>query len=242
MATTLSVNLITTCRGRLEHIKRSVPLMLKQLGGWERWVTVVDYGDPEDSFDWCQRQAHPMLHAIKVLEGADFYSHGRARNFGAVRSSADIICLLDADCLLKNNWLANVMAAFEAGADLCLPREVVGNYSGQVAVRSRPFHAVRGYDESFAGWGFDDTDLYQRLDRPGTRTARFDMDLLDMIEHGNELRVRNYQDSDATVSWAKNYRRAADSCRGQVNQAGYGVGRCLYWRTPQTCARPVSSS
>jgi hypothetical protein len=241
MANPLTVNIITTCRGRLEHLKRSVPLMLGQLGGWQRWVTVVDYGDPEDSFGWCQRQAHPMLHAIKVLDGIDFYSHGRARNFGAVRSTAEVFCMLDADCLLKNNWLAWVMEQFEAERNVCLPQEVVGNYSGQFAVRSWLFHAIRGYDEAFAGWGFDDSDLYQRIARHGANVGRFDLKLLDMIEHDNELRTSSYWEQNAATSWAKNWRIAFDSCRGQVNPTGYGIGQCLYWRTPQTCAEPVSS-
>jgi len=230
-----AVNLITTCRGRLEHLKRSIPTMLAQHADCRWWVTVVDYGDPDDAFGWCQRQAHPRLQAIKVLEGVEFYSHGRARNFGAVRSSADLLCLLDADSLLSTAWLATILDLVGRGHNACLPKEMVANWSGMFAVRSWLFHAARGYDESFAGWGYDDTDLYQRIEQHGADVGRFDLTIAEMIEHGNDLRVNNYREQDAAVSFYQNWERTQVAGRGPVNPAGYGLGQCLYWRAPQAC-------
>lgn len=216
-----------------------MPNTLVQRGDWRWWVTVVDYGDPDDSFRWCQQQANPRLESIKVLDGANFYSHCRARNFGAVRSRAEVLCLLDADCVLHPNWLGVIMKLFEQGYDACLPEKVEQDYSGMFAVRKRLFHDVRGYDESFSGWGFDDSDIYSRIAQRGARIGKFDMKLARIIGHDNDMRSCNYEQQNLESTWTKNQIVATDGCRGLVNPAGYGIGRCLHWSAPMSCV-PVS--
>ena len=47
-------SIITTCKGRLHHLRRTLPCMLAQGCDFAYEVVVVDFGCPQGTFDFCR--------------------------------------------------------------------------------------------------------------------------------------------------------------------------------------------
>lgn len=221
--------IVVTCKGRLEHLKRSLPISLSH-PDWPL-VTVVDYGCPEGTFDWCVSLDHPRLQAIQVLDNTYPFSRTRAKNIGAVRTPTSVLCFVDADCLLDRKWLQCIGESFETGHDICLVDPMVDDASGTYAIRSTLFHGIRGYDESLADWGYEDSDLYIRAYNYGGIVGTYSRDLVKMIQHDNDIRSMYHETKDPDVTWNRNRAISKDPLRGRINPKGYGIARCIVRRS-----------
>lgn len=211
------VSVIVTCKGRLHHLKRALPTMLAQELSEAYEVIVVDYGCPQQTFAWCQSLDEGRLVAARVLRGTDTFNLSRARNCGAA------VAFVDADMRLRPSWLrAAALPVLEGRVGLACAR-ISGrrdwDRSGTCVVNADLFHRVRGYDETFEGWGMEDTDFYDRCTQHARR-VRFWGLLLSPIRHGNDQRVRFYGEKVIDSSQRANQARQAK--RDQVNPAGYG--------------------
>src|SRR6476661_4950454 len=90
---------VTTSKGRLHHIKETVPLMVAQ-GAAE--VIVVDYSCPDKTGDWVEAN-FPSVKVVRVTDDPGF-SVGRARNLGAAQSTADWMVFIDGDVKAAPGW------------------------------------------------------------------------------------------------------------------------------------------
>src|SRR6185369_6037579 len=95
----LQVGFVTTCKGRLHHIQRTLPLIVAQL---PKEVVVVDYGCPQSVGDWVETH-FPNVTVVRVGDDPGFCL-SRARNIGARQTSAPWICFTDADALITSGW------------------------------------------------------------------------------------------------------------------------------------------
>ncbi len=175
---------ITTCKGRLQHLQQTLPLLARQENSE---VVVVDYGCPQKAGDWVE-QHHPAVKAVRVTDDEGFCI-ARARNLGAQASSAPWLIFIDADIRLVGDlpsWLRPRLAPgtfFRAGATS------LDNF-GTVVCHRGDFDKVGGYDEILRGWGMEDNDLYCRLRASGCKQEIFPGEFLAAIPHGDEARTR----------------------------------------------------
>ncbi|MFD7665281.1 glycosyltransferase family 2 protein [Streptomyces sp. NPDC059788] len=125
------------------------------------------------------------------------FNKAAAVNRGAEEATGEtVLCVLDADIVLPPAFLAAAAGAVTSGAPLipyedafCLdaessdrlaltpPHRLDGTWSGYllrrppggcVMVTAADFHALRGFDTRFAGWGGEDRDFVNRLESRGT--------------------------------------------------------------------------
>ena len=99
------ITFITTCKGRLEHVKQTMPRIMA-LG--EVNVVFVDYSCPQKSGDWVKSN-FPSVKVINVIDDKGFCLP-RARNIGALHASTPWIFFIDADILVELDlglWLSN---------------------------------------------------------------------------------------------------------------------------------------
>lgn len=122
-----------------------------------------------------------------------------ARNLGARLATGDVLCYIDADCIARPNWLADLLAHHHAGATvvgggvaietddywrLCdnlvaftlfLETSTSGERpylpSLNFSIRRHLFLDMGGFDESFPGAAGEDTDFSFRLRRAGHTLA-----------------------------------------------------------------------
>ncbi|MHB1768894.1 MAG: glycosyltransferase family 2 protein [Phycisphaerae bacterium] len=224
-----SITCVITCKGRLTHLQKTLPLLLEQSYPALFEVVVVDYGDPDDCFQWCVRVGHPRLMALRILDNTDRFNLSRARNCGANFRPADLFLFADADSLVHRQFLLAVSQYFKSVNSVlakrnCHDRNI--DTCGLCMVRSEIFHRVRGYDEAFNGWGPEDSDFYSRVGRLGV-VISFPVWLYPAtISHSNVLRTRFYNEKNLGRSAAKGGQQMARSNR-VVNPWGYGRAQAL---------------
>ena len=230
----IAASIVTTCKGRLAHVQQTLPCSLAQECDFPYEVIVVDYGDPDGAFAWCRRLGHPAVVGVRVLDGVDEFNFPRARNCGAAHARGSVLAFVDAETMLPPNWLAVAVAAIASGQCVLYRPQMPGaaERCGTCAVSRRVFHAVRGYDESFLGYGFEDADLYNRCEQQGPHLA-YDYREMPVIHHADELRTRFCQQKDKQQSGPM-HRRMAAARQGPVNPAGYGRGSFEVWRSQRS--------
>jgi predicted glycosyltransferase involved in capsule biosynthesis len=155
------ITIVTTCRGRLAHLKQSLPRFAAQA---QASCVVVDYGCPENCGDWVE-QNFPAVRVARSGPTA-YFEVARARNLGAAAAETEWLAFLGADALIDADFMKTVLPSVEAGTFyVTQPRD--GSYVGQCLIPRAAFHAVGGYDAVLQGWGMDDKDLFTRRSSTG---------------------------------------------------------------------------
>jgi glycosyltransferase involved in cell wall biosynthesis len=234
-------SIIVTCKGRLHHLRRTLPCMLAQDCAIAFEVVVVDFGCPRGTFDRCAALDVRNLVVMKVLDDTADFHLSRARNCGASVARGPILAFVDADVFLDSAWLKSVTQAIRDGhAGLCT---VAGGFQrdwgrwGTCAVAAEIFHAVRGYDKAVRGWGGEDIDLYSRAQARAAR-VRYAGFLVTPIGHGDEERVR-FQARRTIESSNLSNMTYLSHRQGLINPAGYGQGEFTIFRGRGAALPPV---
>jgi glycosyltransferase involved in cell wall biosynthesis len=184
---------VTTCMGRLAHLRHTLPRMAAQPGVS---CVVVDYSCPDGTAQWVERE-FPQVKVVRVV-GETRFNASRARNAGAAVAEAQWLAFLDADILLDESFASVVVPALRRG--YFYRSDAVTRQSwGSVICDRDDFIAAGRYDEAFEGWGGEDDDLFARLVARGTRAATFPGALLGEIEHPDELRTLFHEVKDWRV-------------------------------------------
>jgi hypothetical protein len=225
----IQINVVVTCKGRLSHLTRTLPQLLASKCSSQFRVIVVDYGDPDKSFDWCRSLRHPNLVAIRVLNNTDAFNLSRARNCGANVLPGDALCFVDADSLVHRDFMEFVAHVMSTGQAVLTKRNLTDSdftTAGVCCVRTTAFHASRGYDEHFEGWAPEDEDFYKRVGRHG-QVLPFSAWLYpNSIPHPDEDRTRYYQIKNCMEN-AVRFWPALGQPERIVNPAGYGRASAL---------------
>lgn len=181
-ARTAELTYITTCKGRLAHLKQTLPRAAAQ--GLP--CVVVDYSCPDGTAQWVE--AHfPEVTVVRVEGEAGFHA-ARARNLGAAAAETPWLAFFDVDVLLDPAFGATVAPALTAGHFYRASPPTRQTWGSIVCARE-DFSAVGGYDETYTGWGGEDDDLIRMLLLSGRRLAPFAASLLGEIPHTNEVRT-----------------------------------------------------
>ncbi|WP_028970218.1 glycosyltransferase family 2 protein [Sphingomonas sp. URHD0057] len=213
-----SFSIITACKGRLDHLRRSLPQMLGQPSAE---VIVVDYSCPEGTADVVERE-FPQAKVVRV-EGEKGFSNWRARNLGAAAASGNVLIFCDADTILADNAVERIASALPPKTYGFFKRDATERFNkaglrlgsnqlrGFHAIPAAAYRRLGGYDEVLLGWGAGgDTDLEIRLILAGLSAHPLDPGLVeDVIQHDNADRTRHHADS-IKVSYCTGllYRRA----------------------------------
>jgi hypothetical protein len=180
------LHIVTTCKGRLHHLKQSLPSWLKEDGVD---VTVVDYSCPDGAGEWVTRH-YPAVRVVSV-EGKDIFHLAHARNVGAAATPAGWLCFLDADLVVKSGWARAVRKALMPG-HYHVASPLQWGMTGSCIVHSDDYLRAGGYDETFHGWACEDIDFYTCLRQTGTRPAFWPGQFAEAIPHSDRERVAYY--------------------------------------------------
>ena len=181
-------NLIVTCKGRLMHLRQTMPLFCA-LPDTE--VILVDYGCPERSGEWAA--AHfPGVKVVNVTDDPGF-NPSRARNIGVRHATADYLFFVDADIRVKPAALGEIAAVITPNTYATVDATDLGDdLRGTCIVPRDRFEAVGGYDELLKNYGMEDTELYVRLTDYGLSDAFISPAGFEPIPHDDELRTKYF--------------------------------------------------
>ena len=184
---------ITTCKGRLAHLKQTLPRVVGQPG---LSCVVVDYSCPDGTAGWVASN-FPQVRIVRV-EGESGFNLSRARNIGARAADATWLGFFDADILLALEFASVVVPQLVPGR-FYRSHPVTYQTWGSIICHRDDFAAVGGYDEAYVGWGGEDDDLVAGLILAGRQAAGFPAALLSEIPHSDEERTLFYNIKDRRV-------------------------------------------
>jgi predicted SAM-dependent methyltransferase len=177
---------IVTCKGRLHHLRQTLPTLVTQAGAE---CVVVDYDCPDHAYLWVSEH-FPNVRIARVLDAPTF-NLSRARNIGAMVAKAPWLCFIDADIALAGDFSVRVIPMLLAD-HFYRPQPMPWDACGTVICPRDRFMAVEGYDEAIEGWGGEDDDLYRRLMLAGCPSGAFPGELLATLTHHDSERVEHY--------------------------------------------------
>ncbi|MEO7655701.1 MAG: glycosyltransferase [Sphingomicrobium sp.] len=195
-------SIITTCMGRLEHLRQTLPRLL-ELPDAE--VVVVDYSCPQSTAQYVAEH-FPAARVVKV-KGAETFSNWKARNAGAAAATGRILIFCDADTLLKADALTWIDAHLQPRSFGHFDRQSTTRFNttklrlgfnqlrGFHVVPAQAFRRFGGYDDILEGYAAGaDTDLETRLVIFGFSRLAIEPAIVErVIEHDNEERLRHHK-------------------------------------------------
>jgi glycosyltransferase involved in cell wall biosynthesis len=185
----MKFSIITTCKGRLRHLKESLPRFLEQR---DSEVIVVDYDCPDGTADYVRRE-HPEAKVVAVAD-APVFNVSHARNLGAEAAVGDWLAFLDADVLVAPDMFERIAATIQLGSHYYRFNSSELGLLGSCVVRRADFLEVQGYDRVIDGYGGEDNEFYGRLERAKIARGSIDGSVIEAsLEHGPEDRVRFYK-------------------------------------------------
>jgi len=190
----IQITYITTCKGRLHHLKQSLPVVARQQN---LRVIVVDYDCPDGTGEWVKAN-FPSVEVVKVAN-APFFQLSHARNVGAAAANTRWLAFFDADVVLGDGFFDRISGILKPGM-FFLPKTNTPNLWGSVIMEREAFLKVGGYDEAITHWGGEDIALYSDLRFLGYGLQPYDAPDMRAIEHGDDERVKfgSEQDLDRT--------------------------------------------
>ncbi len=198
----MKVSIIIPCKGRLEQLKQCLPTVLNQTYEYIE-IVVVDYNCPENTAGYCDSIG---VNYVKANVADNYWNLCKARNYGAKRSTGEVLLFLDADTILMPQFIESELAKLELGSFLTGLVIPPWNGCGCLFVYRNDFEEVRGYNELFEGWGYDDFNMYERLTHSGLTHYKFSPNLISNLSHEDSGRNEFHGNEDKYASKDRNFK------------------------------------
>jgi glycosyltransferase involved in cell wall biosynthesis len=181
------LSIVTTCKGRLHHLRESLPTFLAQP---DCEVIVVDFDCPDRTAEIVAND-YPAARVVKVNDEPHF-DIARARNAGGDAAAGEWVAFIDADVLIVPEFHARLAPQMKPGVFLrFFPRRRGTSLFGSCLMRREDYRAVGRYDEVLQGYGADDQEMYFRLQLSGLAPIAMDFNLIArVIDHDNVARIK----------------------------------------------------
>jgi hypothetical protein len=227
----------TTCKGRVQHIERTLPKNLADNARhYHSKFLILDYNSQDDLLGYLKSNHAEAIESGKLVvysyrEPGPFrmaHAKNMAHRLG-IREGADILVNLDADNYTGSDFANYVEEKFQTAEKMFLWAGIVRGQgrkmrgcSGRIAVTASAFLSAGGYDEKYDTWAPDDKDFNARLIRLGYASVEIDRQYLESVPHGDGMRFKEYPQVRSHVG--SDECELVDSSATVVNFGNYGCG------------------
>lgn len=198
------ISIIIPCKGRLSHLRECLPNVLSQTYQ-DLQIIVIDFACPEKTKKNIAKGFGKDLrlecHRANV---GNHWNLSESRNMGFAYSLGDRLLFLDADTILKPTFIEMAVKQLNESTFVTGLIEPPWNGCGCLFVNRYDFKKVRGYNEALTGWGYEDIDMYKRLEGIGLKRNSFDYTLIENIPHEDDTRNAYHNNKDKYQTLAEN--------------------------------------
>jgi GT2 family glycosyltransferase len=162
------------CMNRVENLQKSVESWLNTKYFDE--IIVLDYGSNTPIIDVWKNEIVSIYR-----ESAKFWHLTRAYNIAAQLTTGNVLVKLDSDyCLKENFFKTNILNTDEfLTGNGCRTQSLWGF----LMLYRQHFFEVNGYNERIIGWGHDDIDINNRLQKLGLKKKTIDIKNIRHLPH-----------------------------------------------------------
>jgi len=248
------ISFCTTCKGRLNHLQKTVVHNLEANRGYPNFEYVLlDYASRDGMAGWVKNTFPTEIESGRVVYAyfprGDKFHMTHAKNMAHRIASGNILVNVDADNFTPEGFAKYLAHKFtKKGNNIYmgvenLDKDTKGGCGGRIAVTRGAFFLVGGYDEKFSGWSPDDKDFDRRLSSAGLIKHSIDDFFLKRIEHSDTERLKNLASSDQTFTDYKHQDViAANTGKTLVNAGEIGCGEVyINFSETKTQLKPVPS-
>src|SRR6187402_2937648 len=170
------ISICTVIMNRLPHLKETLPVNIKDNINYPHIEFVVlDYNSADGLDGWVRSEMMSYIEqgVLKYYRTDEptHWSMSHSRNMALNLASGEITCLVDADNYAGPDYAFWINSVFEQhGKEAIVTTHVDGtlphaDQGGKMAFHRDYFNVLRGFDESFYGYGMEDIDFVGRMEQ-----------------------------------------------------------------------------
>uniref|UniRef100_A0A7S1XGD2 Galactosyltransferase C-terminal domain-containing protein n=1 Tax=Compsopogon caeruleus TaxID=31354 RepID=A0A7S1XGD2_9RHOD len=197
---TPKVSLVAACKDRSAFLMKTLSTWQAALGSTDE-IILVDWSTSPGLMKINEIPGIRQDHRIKIIsvQGQKTWILAQAFNLAAKFAIGESLLKVDCDTLLGAEFIArHPMPSRAVGYSIYYHlnwadarNENERHLNGVVFLPRTYFEAVRGYDERLVTYGWDDSDLYDRLERVGLRSRPLNLNFIRHLEHDDISRSAN---------------------------------------------------
>lgn len=190
----MKVSVVIPVKNRLEFLKQCLPTVLNQTYR-DLDICVVDYNCPQKTFDYVRANfSDKRIVNVRCNVKPNEWNLSAARNAGFKAAIGEIILFIDADAILQPGFIEAHVNALVPGSFFC--GWGYKDATGCCMVYARDFKAINGYNEALQGYGYEDIDIYLRLEKTFSMHRKPWISGIETIKHSNEIRNQYHDNRD----------------------------------------------
>jgi len=184
-----TLSIVTGCRDRESFLLQVLPTWLQEKAVDE--IIIVDWSSAvplrETLADFLTLNRNRLK--VAVAHNQTRWNASKCRNLGLQVATGDIVLRLDSDVILYPGFPSQ--HPMRRGVFYARTPHRPSPLWGTCLVWRRDILGVNGYNERLIGYGWEDDDLFNRLQYFGLSQLGVDFSLLKHIDHNDELRLAN---------------------------------------------------
>ena len=205
------ISFCITCKGRLHHLKQTLPKNLRNAADYPNAEFVVlDYDSKDGLEQWMKEHFQDEISSGRIryakIENKPHFHIAHAKNVAHRIATGEILCNLDADNTIAPdfaNWLneqflkdRNIYMRIDAPPRRRFRpnRNYVPGKEGRIVMHRDDFMQLHGYDEKqHEGWSGDDANLDKRATLAGFKRIQIPLEMHgEVIKHSDAERVEHF--------------------------------------------------
>lgn len=209
-----NISVVTALKNRSEALAVSLPSWLNKPEIKE--IIIVDWSSKDYNLKLLEG-LDPRIKVITVKNEKHFHI-AKAYNLGFKHATENYIMKLDVDYvlnpyvplsgLLNLDWESEFMTGLWSLRDKDNNIGFIEHLQGMICIKKEFFEEAGGYNESFTGYGYEDTELYTILEKLGLHRKHINIGRnfvpVFHIPHDNYYRTQFYEEKNRATAHSKN--------------------------------------
>jgi len=199
----MKISFLTSCMNRTHHLKQTYLKNIENsiTNKCEVEFVLLNYNSTDDLDDFVKNELRDVNVELKYIKTnkPKYFNMSHAKNTLGKSSSGNLLCWLDADNRTQKGFIEFVLNEFSENENSVLRVEYsseTAGMCGRVVCSKQNFNMVRGYNEKFKGWGYEEIDFCERLKKLRCKLKNIPLKFLGKIEHTEHERMCNYSEHE----------------------------------------------